>query len=125
MVALSNCMVIGDKRKYLAMLLSLKTELNLETGVPTDKLASDSLFVGKNIGSSATTATEVNNKCFSWFYFPINFILICILCPISLCYGLILLFLSFLIILFYSILFILCCRDLLGGQGPSLDQILE
>ena len=49
MVALSNCMVIGDKRKYLAMLVSLKTEINMETGAPLDKLAADSLFVGKSI----------------------------------------------------------------------------
>ena len=70
MVALSNCMVIGDKRKYLAMLLSLKTEMNLETGVPTDKLASDSLFVGRNIGSTATTATEVI-KYLYWLHFII------------------------------------------------------
>jgi hypothetical protein len=27
MEALSNCMVIGDKRKYLAMLITLKTEV--------------------------------------------------------------------------------------------------
>ena len=61
MLALSNCMVIGDKRKYLAMLISLKTELNHETGVPTDKLAADSLFVAKSIGSSATTTDEVRS----------------------------------------------------------------
>lgn len=28
MPALSNCMVVGDKRKYLAMLLSLKVEVH-------------------------------------------------------------------------------------------------
>ena len=60
MVALSNCMVIGDKRKYLAMLVSLKTEINMETGAPLDKLAADSLFVGKSIGSSAVTVGEVS-----------------------------------------------------------------
>ena len=59
MVALSNCMVIGDKRKYLAMLVSLKSEINMETGAPTDQLAADSLFVGKSIGSTATTVTQV------------------------------------------------------------------
>ena len=64
MLALSNCMVIGDKRKYLAMLISLKTELNHETGMPSDKLASDSLFVAKSIGSSATTTDEVRPYLF-------------------------------------------------------------
>ena len=62
MVALSNCMVIGDKRKYLAMLVSLKSEINMETGAPTDQLAADSLFVGKSIGSTATTVTQVSER---------------------------------------------------------------
>ena len=81
MVALSNCMVIGDKRKYLAMLLSLKTEMNLETGVPTDKLASDSLFVGRNIGSTATTATEVMKYVY-WLHIIIYlfFVYLCYFC---------------------------------------------
>ena len=58
MNALSNCMVIGDRRKYLAMIISLKTEMDKATGAPTDKLAPDSLFAGKAIGSTATTVTE-------------------------------------------------------------------
>lgn len=31
-------MVIGDKRKFLSVLLTLKTEINLDTGLPLDKL---------------------------------------------------------------------------------------
>ena len=58
MVALSNCMVIGDKRKFLTMLVSLKVDMDPETGLPTDKLAADSLFVAGQIGSSAKTYTE-------------------------------------------------------------------
>jgi long-chain-fatty-acid--CoA ligase ACSBG len=54
MVAVSNCMVIGDKRKFLTMLVSLKVEVDGDA-LPTDKLAADSLFVGKQIGSFATT----------------------------------------------------------------------
>jgi long-chain-fatty-acid--CoA ligase ACSBG len=57
MVALSNVMVIGDRRKYLAMLLTLKTEVDKETATPLDKLAPDALFVAKQIGSSATTVS--------------------------------------------------------------------
>jgi hypothetical protein len=49
MLALSNCMVIGDRRKYLAMVVTLKTEMDIETGASTDKLAPDSLFVGKQV----------------------------------------------------------------------------
>jgi len=54
MVAVSNCMVIGDKRKFLTMLVSLKVEVDGE-GKPTDALAADALFAAKQIGSSATT----------------------------------------------------------------------
>jgi long-chain-fatty-acid--CoA ligase ACSBG len=58
MNALSNVMVIGDKRKFLSMVVSLKVEPDHESGLPSDKLAADSLFAGQNIGSSATTYTE-------------------------------------------------------------------
>jgi len=59
MNALSNCMVVGDRRKYLAMLISVKTEVDLDTGLPTDVLSADSLHVCKQIGSSAKTVGEV------------------------------------------------------------------
>jgi long-chain-fatty-acid--CoA ligase ACSBG len=58
MIAISNCMVVGDRQKYLAMLISLKCEVNPETGEPTDKLAGDALYVGQQIGSTATTMGE-------------------------------------------------------------------
>ena len=54
MVAVSNCMVIGDKRKFLTMLVSIKVEVDVDAK-PTDVLAADSLFVGEQIGSTATT----------------------------------------------------------------------
>jgi hypothetical protein len=41
------------------MLISLKTEMDIETGAPTSKLSADSIFVGEKIGSSATTVEEV------------------------------------------------------------------
>ena len=58
MLAVSNCMVIGDRRKFLSMVITLKAEMDLETGAPTDKLAADSLFVAKQIGSNATTVSQ-------------------------------------------------------------------
>jgi long-chain-fatty-acid--CoA ligase ACSBG len=61
MLAISNCMVIGDRRKFLTMLVSLKCEVNPETMEGTDKLAADSLYIGKEIGSNATTLGEVAN----------------------------------------------------------------
>lgn len=57
MLALSNCLVIGDRRKYLTMLISMKTEVDAD-GNPTDKLTGDSLFEGNRIGATATTMSE-------------------------------------------------------------------
>jgi len=57
MPAISNCMVIGDKRKYLSMLVSLKTEVD-DQGIPTEWLAKDALYFGEKIGSKATTVPE-------------------------------------------------------------------
>lgn len=59
MIALSNCMVVGDKKKFLTMMVSVKVVVDPETGLPTDKLAPDALFVSNNIGSQATTYSEV------------------------------------------------------------------
>jgi long-chain-fatty-acid--CoA ligase ACSBG len=61
MTALSNCIVIGDRRKFLSMLISVKTDVNPETGEPTDKLAGDALVVAEQIGSQARTVAEVAN----------------------------------------------------------------
>jgi len=65
MVALSNCMVIGDKRKYLSMLVSLKSQVDHDTGLPTEELAADSVFVGQQIGSTAKTVSEAA-ACPKW-----------------------------------------------------------
>jgi long-chain-fatty-acid--CoA ligase ACSBG len=58
MNALSNCMVVGDKRKYLAMLLTVKVKVDKD-GLPTDQLDADALHVCKQINSKATTVAEV------------------------------------------------------------------
>lgn len=58
MPAVSNVMVIGDQRKFLSQLVSLKVDIDLETGSPTDKLAADALHVGRQIGSTSTTYTQ-------------------------------------------------------------------
>jgi len=59
--AVSNCIVIGDRKKFLSLLVSLKCEMDLEQGIPTEKLAKDALFVCEQIGSKATTYEEVKN----------------------------------------------------------------
>ena len=58
MLAVSNCMVVGDRRKFLGMLVALKCEMDPNTGAATDQLASDALFEGGKIGSSAKTLSE-------------------------------------------------------------------
>jgi long-subunit acyl-CoA synthetase (AMP-forming) len=49
-------MVIGDKRTFLTILVSLKVEVDGDAR-PTDVLAADTLFVARSIGSTATTYT--------------------------------------------------------------------
>jgi long-chain-fatty-acid--CoA ligase ACSBG len=58
MLAISNVMVIGDRRKYLSMVVAIKTEVDAESGALKDELAADSLFVGQQIGSTATLYSE-------------------------------------------------------------------
>lgn len=58
MLAISNVMVIGDQRKYLSMLVSLKTEVDKDSHLPLDALAADALYVSRQIGSSATLYSE-------------------------------------------------------------------
>lgn len=55
MPELSNCLVIGDQRKYLTMLVSLRCEVDADSNIPTDNLAPMALHVGRGIGSTATT----------------------------------------------------------------------
>jgi len=64
MPALSNCMVIGDKRKFLTIVLCLLVEMN-EDGSPTNKLTGAALDTSKEIGSSATTVEEAQT-CEKW-----------------------------------------------------------
>uniref|UniRef100_T1J7B4 long-chain-fatty-acid--CoA ligase n=1 Tax=Strigamia maritima TaxID=126957 RepID=T1J7B4_STRMM len=56
---LSNCMLIGDKRKYLTILLTLKTEINLSTMEPTDELNPISIKWCQSVGSSAKRVSEI------------------------------------------------------------------
>lgn len=56
--SLSNAMLIGDKRKFLSCLVTLKTEPDAD-GNPTHTLAGPALDLGKSCGSSAKTVQEV------------------------------------------------------------------
>lgn len=57
MPAISNAMVIGDRQKFLTVLLCLDVEMDAD-GVPSDKLTGTSLETSKSLGSSATTTGD-------------------------------------------------------------------
>lgn len=57
MPILSNCIVIGDQKKFLSVLFTLKSIPDSE-GEGTDQLSKECLQVAKQIGSSATSVSE-------------------------------------------------------------------
>lgn len=56
---ISNAMLIGDKRKFLSVLLTLKTNMNLDTGEALDSLSPACIEWCEEIGSSAKTIYDV------------------------------------------------------------------
>ncbi|PIK51454.1 Long-chain-fatty-acid--CoA ligase ACSBG2 [Apostichopus japonicus] len=55
---ISNCMLIGDQRKFLSILLCLKVNIDPKTQLPTEELNKEALGICKQIGSNATTVEE-------------------------------------------------------------------
>ena len=55
---IANCVVVGDKRKFLSCLVSLKTEVNPLTGEPSQQLAKSVVEFLRGKGSKATTVEE-------------------------------------------------------------------
>jgi long-chain-fatty-acid--CoA ligase ACSBG len=60
MPAISNCIIVGDQRKFVTMLISLKCEVDPSSNVPTDRLAEQAMLVCSSIGSGAKTMTEAS-----------------------------------------------------------------
>ncbi|CAL8306728.1 unnamed protein product [Lota lota] len=56
----SNAMLIGDKRKFLSMLLTIKCQVSEETGLAMDELTDEAVEVCRKLGSSATRVSEVS-----------------------------------------------------------------
>ncbi|XP_065601909.1 long-chain-fatty-acid--CoA ligase ACSBG2 isoform X2 [Cyrtonyx montezumae] len=56
---ISNAMLVGDKAKFLAMLLTLKCIVNTETGEPGDDLTPEAIEYCQKLGSKATKASEI------------------------------------------------------------------
>ncbi|XP_037325581.2 long-chain-fatty-acid--CoA ligase ACSBG2 [Pungitius pungitius] len=56
---ISNAMLIGDKRKFLSMLLTIKCQLNAESGEPEDELTPEAIELCKKLGSDATKVSTI------------------------------------------------------------------
>ena len=56
---ISNAVLVGDKRKFLSIILTLKVDINLENDLPTDDLTSNAKLWCESIGSNATKASEI------------------------------------------------------------------
>ncbi|XP_069734132.1 long-chain-fatty-acid--CoA ligase ACSBG2 isoform X2 [Phaenicophaeus curvirostris] len=60
---ISNAMLVGDRAKFLAMLLTLKCKVNAETGEPGDELTPEVIKYCQKLGSRATKVSEIiSNK---------------------------------------------------------------
>ncbi|CAH2273210.1 long-chain-fatty-acid-- ligase ACSBG1 isoform X1 [Pelobates cultripes] len=55
----SNAVLIGDRRKFLSMLLTLKSAVEPETLEPMDNLTQEAVLFCHNAGSKATTVSEI------------------------------------------------------------------
>ncbi|XP_061409657.1 long-chain-fatty-acid--CoA ligase ACSBG2 isoform X2 [Lethenteron reissneri] len=55
----SNAMVIGDRRKFLSVLLTLKCESNGDSGEPDDALTDEVVHWCQRVGSTATRASQI------------------------------------------------------------------
>ncbi|XP_066499587.1 long-chain-fatty-acid--CoA ligase ACSBG2 isoform X2 [Hoplias malabaricus] len=56
---ISNAMLIGDKRKFLSMLITVKCQVNGETGVPEDELTPEAVEFCRKLGSSSTRVSDI------------------------------------------------------------------
>ncbi|XP_077120324.1 long-chain-fatty-acid--CoA ligase ACSBG1 isoform X1 [Ranitomeya variabilis] len=55
----SNAVLIGDRRKFLSMLLTLKSTVDQDTLEPSDRLTSEAIQFCQQVGSKATTVSEI------------------------------------------------------------------
>lgn len=58
---ISHCMLVGDKRKFLSILLTLKTEIDLDTQVPKDELTKVTKEWCRMVNSQANTVQDLLN----------------------------------------------------------------
>ncbi|XP_017854266.2 very long-chain-fatty-acid--CoA ligase bubblegum [Drosophila busckii] len=58
---ISNAFLVGEQRKYLTVLVSIKTEMDRETGAPLDELTHESMMWMKTLGVEHKTLTDILN----------------------------------------------------------------
>ncbi|XP_066941588.1 long-chain-fatty-acid--CoA ligase ACSBG2-like [Macrobrachium rosenbergii] len=56
---IGNCMLIGDRRKFLSALLTMKTDMDMDTGEPMGTLQPLALDWCKSVGSQAKTTRDI------------------------------------------------------------------
>ncbi|XP_069353014.1 long-chain-fatty-acid--CoA ligase ACSBG2 isoform X1 [Eulemur rufifrons] len=56
---ISNAMLVGEKAKFLSMLLTLKCDVDQRTGEPLDHLNVEAINFCQKLGSKASTVTEI------------------------------------------------------------------
>ncbi|XP_070619673.1 long-chain-fatty-acid--CoA ligase ACSBG1 [Erythrolamprus reginae] len=56
---ISNAVLIGDRRKFLSMLLTLKCSVDPDTSEPTDRLTQEARDFCRKAGSKATRVSEI------------------------------------------------------------------
>lgn len=59
LAAISNAFLIGDKKKFLTMLVTLKTDMDPDTGAPRDSLHPETLKLMRDLGLEYTRLSEV------------------------------------------------------------------
>ncbi|XP_058452829.1 very long-chain-fatty-acid--CoA ligase bubblegum [Malaya genurostris] len=59
LLQVSNAFLVGDKRKFLTMLITLKTVINLDSGEPKDDLTSETIAWCKGLGVDYTKLSEI------------------------------------------------------------------
>lgn len=60
LMQVSNAFLIGEKRKFLSMLVTLKTQMNLDSGEPKDELASETIAWLKGFGVEYTKLSQIH-----------------------------------------------------------------
>ncbi|EAA10184.3 AGAP008596-PA [Anopheles gambiae str. PEST] len=56
----SNAFLVGDKRKFLTMLITLKTQMNLDSGEPKDELTPETIAALKELGVEYGKLSEIH-----------------------------------------------------------------